>query len=130
MMDQGQMNVGPLLIARGTASSAPASCPRSPSGEHTWCQGYSELNAGSDLASHLRTEARIEGDEFVINGQKIWSSVAFDATHVRAGAYRQDGEEAGGISFVMIDMRQPALPCGPSATSLDTKNCARCSWTT
>lgn len=113
VMDQGLMNIGPLLIARGTDEQRRYFLPRILSGEHTWCQGYSEPNAGSDLAS-LRTEARIEGDEFIINGQKIWTSVAFDATHMFA-LVRTDKtvKKQAGISFVMIDMRQPGVTVRP-----------------
>ncbi len=113
VMDQGLMNIGPLLIARGTDEQRRRFLPKILSGEHTWCQGYSEPNAGSDLAS-LRTEARIEGDEFVINGQKIWTSVAFDATHMFA-LVRTDKtvKKQAGISFVMIDMRQSGVTVRP-----------------
>lgn len=113
VMDQGLMNIGPLLIARGTDEQRRRFLPKILSGEHTWCQGYSEPNAGSDLAS-LRTEARIEGDEFVINGQKIWTSVAFDASHMFA-LVRTDKtvKKQAGISFVLIDMRQPGVTVRP-----------------
>lgn len=113
VMDQGLMNLGPVLIARGTPEQRARFLPKILSGEHTWCQGYSEPNAGSDLAS-LRTEARIEGDDFVINGQKIWTSVAFDATHMFA-LVRTDKtvKKQAGISFVMIDLRQPGVTVRP-----------------
>lgn len=113
VMDQGLMNLGPVLIARGTDEQRRRFLPRILAGEHTWCQGYSEPNAGSDLAS-LRTEARIDGDEFVINGQKIWTSVAFDATHMFA-LVRTDKtvRKQAGISFVMIDLRQPGVTVRP-----------------
>lgn len=113
VMDQGLMNIGPLLIARGTDEQRRRFLPKILSGEHTWCQGYSEPNAGSDLAS-LRTEARIEGDEFVINGSKIWTSVAFDASHMFA-LVRTDKtvKKQAGISFVLIDMRQPGVKVRP-----------------
>ena len=113
VMDQGLMNLGPVLIARGTDEQRQRFLPKILSGEHLWCQGYSEPNAGSDLAS-LRTEARIEGEEFVINGQKIWTSVAFDANHMFA-LVRTDKtvKKQAGISFVMIDMRQPGVTVRP-----------------
>lgn len=113
VMDQGLMNLGPVLIARGSEAQRRKFLPRILSGEHLWCQGYSEPNAGSDLAS-LRTEARLEGDEFVINGQKIWTSVAFDATHMFA-LVRTDKtvKKQAGISFVMIDMNQPGVTVRP-----------------
>ena len=113
VMDQGLMNLGPVLIARGNDEQRRRFLPRILSGEHLWCQGYSEPNAGSDLAS-LRTEARIDGDEFVINGQKIWTSVAFDANHMFA-LVRTDKnvKKQAGISFVMIDLRQPGVTVRP-----------------
>src|SRR5574337_807734 len=113
VMDQGLMNLGPVLIARGTDEQRRRFLPAILSGEHTWCQGYSEPNAGSDLAS-LRTEARIDGDQFVINGSKIWTSVAFDANHMFA-LVRTDKtvKKQAGISFVMIDMRQPGVTVRP-----------------
>jgi len=113
VMDQGLMNLGPVLIARGNDEQRRRFLPKILAGEHLWCQGYSEPNAGSDLAS-LRTEARIEGDEFVINGQKIWTSVAFDATHMFA-LVRTDKtvKKQAGISFVMIDMRQSGVKVRP-----------------
>jgi alkylation response protein AidB-like acyl-CoA dehydrogenase len=108
VMDQGLMNIGPLLIARGTDEQRRRFLPQILSAS-TLVPGYSEPNAGSDLAS-LRTEARIEGDEFVINGSKIWTSVAFDASHMFA-LVRTDKtvKKQAGISFVMIDMRQPGV---------------------
>jgi alkylation response protein AidB-like acyl-CoA dehydrogenase len=113
VMDQGLMNIGPLLIAHGNDEQRRRFLPKIISGEHLWCQGYSEPNAGSDLAS-LRTEARLEGDEFIINGQKIWTSVAFDANHMFA-LVRTDKtvKKQAGISFLLIDMRQPGITVRP-----------------
>ena len=113
VMDQGLMNIGPLLIAHGTDEQRKRLLPKIVAGEHLWCQGYSEPNAGSDLAS-LRTEARLEGDEFVINGQKIWTSVAFDATHMFA-LVRTDKtvKKQAGISFLLIEMQQPGITVRP-----------------
>jgi hypothetical protein len=113
VMDQGLMNLGPVLIARGTDEQRKRFLPKILAGEHLWCQGYSEPNAGSDLAS-VRTEAVLEGDEFVINGHKIWTSVAFDANHMFA-LVRTDKtvKKQAGISFVLIDMRQPGVTVRP-----------------
>lgn len=113
LIDQGLMNLGPVLIARGTEEQRQRFLPKILSGEHLWCQGYSEPNAGSDLAS-LRTEARLEGDEFVVNGHKIWTSVAFDANHMFA-LVRTDKtvKKQAGISFLMIDLRQPGVTVRP-----------------
>ncbi len=113
VMDQGIMNLGPVLIARGTQAQREKYLPKILSGEHLWCQGYSEPNAGSDLAS-LRTEARIEDGRFVINGHKIWTSMAFQANHLFA-LVRTDKtvKKQAGISFVMIDMNQPGVTVRP-----------------
>lgn len=113
VMDQGLMNLGPVLIARGSDEQRGYFLPKILSGEHLWCQGYSEPNAGSDLAS-LRTEARLDGDEFIVNGHKIWTSVAFDANHMFA-LVRTDKsvKKQAGISFLMIDMRQPGVTVRP-----------------
>lgn len=113
VMDQGLMNLGPVLIARGTDAQRRRYLPKILAGEHLWCQGYSEPNAGSDLAS-LRTEALLYGDDFVINGHKIWTSVAFDATHMFA-LVRTDKtvKKQEGISFLMIDLSQPGVTVRP-----------------
>lgn len=110
---QGPINVGPLLIAHGTEEQKAHYLPKILSGEHRWCQGYSEPNAGSDLAS-LRTEAVLDGDEFIINGSKTWTSMAFDATHIYA-LVRTDKtvKKQQGISFLLIDMDQPGVKVRP-----------------
>lgn len=113
LLDQALTNLGSILIARGTQSQREHYLPKILSGEHVWCQGYSEPNAGSDLAS-LRTEARQEGDWFIINGQKIWTSMAFDATHMFA-LVRTDksARKQAGISFLMFPMDQPGVTVRP-----------------
>jgi alkylation response protein AidB-like acyl-CoA dehydrogenase len=111
--DQGINQVAPVLIARGTEDQKRNYLPRIMSGEHVWCQGYSEPNAGSDLAG-LRTEARLEGDDFIINGQKIWTSMAHDATHMYT-LVRTDKEakKQSGISFLLVDLHQPGVTVRP-----------------
>jgi alkylation response protein AidB-like acyl-CoA dehydrogenase len=73
--DQGITQVGPILMKYGTDAQKSYYLPRTASGEIIWAQGYSEPGAGSDLAN-LQTSAVPDGDEFVINGQKIWTSFA------------------------------------------------------
>ncbi|MBG6120021.1 MULTISPECIES: acyl-CoA dehydrogenase family protein [unclassified Sphingobium] len=115
-MEQGVLLAGPALIARGTQEQRDYFLPRILSGEHLWCQGYSEPGAGSDLAG-LRTEARIEGDEFVISGHKVWTSGALDANYIYVLA-RTDKSvpKQKGISFILVDMKQPGFTVRPIPT--------------
>ena len=103
--DQGVVQLGPMLIRFGTEEQRKTLLPGMRKYETIWCQGYSEPNAGSDLAS-LTTEAVLDGDEFIINGRKIWTSVAFDATHMYLLA-RTDkkAKKQEGITFLLLDMK-------------------------
>jgi alkylation response protein AidB-like acyl-CoA dehydrogenase len=111
--DQGIVNLGPVLLRFGTPEQQREYLPKILSGEHIWCQGYSEPNAGSDLAS-LRTEAVLDGDEFVVNGQKIWTTLAQDATHIFA-LVRTDKsvKKQAGISFLLVDLSSPGVTVRP-----------------
>lgn len=111
--DQGIINLGPVLIKHGTPEQKAYYLPRILSGEDIWCQGYSEPNAGSDLAS-LRTEAVRDGDHFIVNGQKIWTTLAHDATHIFA-LVRTDKtvKQQAGISFLLIDLKSPGITVRP-----------------
>jgi 3-oxochol-4-en-24-oyl-CoA dehydrogenase len=113
MPDQGLINLGPVLIQHGTPEQQRHWLPRIISGEHIWCQGYSEPNAGSDLAS-LRTEAVPDGDDFVVNGQKIWTTLAQDATHIFL-LVRTDKtvKKQAGISFLLADLKTPGITVRP-----------------
>ena len=104
----GLNNVGPALIAFGT-SQQQASLPKILSTEELWCQGFSEPEAGSDLAS-LRTRAIPNGDEFIVNGQKIWTSEGTQATHCLLLA-RTDpaAPKHEGISAFTVDMSSPGI---------------------
>jgi alkylation response protein AidB-like acyl-CoA dehydrogenase len=114
--DQGIINLGPLLIKHGTEQQRAYYLPRILSAEHIWCQGYSEPNAGSDLAS-LRTTAALDGDEYVVNGQKIWTTWAYDATHIFALVRTDAGvAKQAGISFLMLDLAQPGITVRPIET--------------
>ena len=111
--DQGITQVGPILMRFGTEEQKSHYLPRTLSGEYIWCQGYSEPDAGSDLAS-LRTAAVLEGDHFVVNGQKIWTSLADDATHIYL-LVRTDAtvKKQEGISFLLVDLRTPGITLRP-----------------
>jgi alkylation response protein AidB-like acyl-CoA dehydrogenase len=111
--DHGILMVGPVLMKFGTAAQRLAYLPKILTCEHIWCQGYSEPNAGSDLAS-LRTRAVRDGDEFVITGQKIWTTLAQDATHMFVLARTDpDAKKQEGISFLLIDMHAPGVTVRP-----------------
>jgi alkylation response protein AidB-like acyl-CoA dehydrogenase len=118
--DQGIVMIGPLLIQHGTPQQQQRFLPRILSGEHVWCQGYSEPNAGSDLAG-LRTEAvagrDAAGEHFIVNGQKIWTTLAQDANHIFM-LVRTDKEakKQEGISFLLCDLRTPGITIRPIRT--------------
>jgi 3-oxochol-4-en-24-oyl-CoA dehydrogenase len=111
--DQGLINLGPVLIQHGTSQQQREWLPKIISGEHVWCQGYSEPNAGSDLAS-LRTEAVADGEHFIVNGQKIWTTLAQDATHIFL-LVRTDKtvKKQAGISFLLADLKTPGITVRP-----------------
>ena len=112
--DMGIIMVGPLLLKHGTDAQRAHYLPKILAGEQIWCQGYSEPNAGSDLAS-LRCEAVPDGDDFVVNGQKIWTTLAQDATHIFL-LVRTDktAKKQKGISFLLADMQTPGITVRPS----------------
>lgn len=114
--DHGIVMVGPLLIQHGTKAQQEYFLPRILSGEHIWCQGYSEPNAGSDLAA-LRTEAVEDGDFYVINGQKTWTTLAQDANWIFL-LVRTDktAKKQEGISFLLVPMDSPGITVRPIIT--------------
>jgi len=111
--DHGIMFLGPLLIKYGSEAQKEFFLPKIISGEHVWCQGYSEPNAGSDLAS-IRTEAVLDGNEWVVNGQKTWTTLARDADWIFC-LVRTDKEakKQEGISFLLIPMDTPGVSTRP-----------------
>lgn len=113
IIDLGETQLGPTIIKMGSPEQSEYYLPRILNCEHVWCQGYSEPNAGSDLAS-LRTSAELDGDEFVVNGQKIWTTHANDSTHiftlVRTGKFEKKQQ---GISFLLIDLDTPGISIRP-----------------
>jgi alkylation response protein AidB-like acyl-CoA dehydrogenase len=114
--DHGLTMVGPTLIQVGSEEQKRQYLPKILSGENIWAQGYSEPNAGSDLAS-LRTEAVIEGDSLVVSGQKIWSTLAQDATNLYV-LVRTDKsvKKQEGITFVVMDAKLPGITIRPIMT--------------
>jgi len=109
----GLAMIGPTLLEFGTAEQKQRHLPRIVSGEVRWCQGYSEPGSGSDLAS-LRTRAVLEGDHFVINGQKIWTSGADHADWMFCLVRTDpDAPKHDGISFVLLEMKQPGVTIKP-----------------
>ena len=111
--DQGITQVGPIIMKYGTDAQKDYYLPRTRSGEIIWCQGYSEPNAGSDLAN-LQTSAVLDGEQFVVNGQKIWTTLAHDSTHIYL-LVRTDKEakKQKGISFLLVDLQTPGITIRP-----------------
>jgi alkylation response protein AidB-like acyl-CoA dehydrogenase len=107
--DHGISLTGPLLIHHGSEAQKAEFLPKIISGEHIWCQGYSEPNAGSDLAS-LRTSAVLDGDAFVVNGQKIWTTLAHCANWIFVLVRTdRDAKPQKGISVLLVDMTSPGV---------------------
>jgi alkylation response protein AidB-like acyl-CoA dehydrogenase len=103
----------PTLLEWGTPAQKEAFVRKTILGEIKWAQGYSEPGAGSDLAS-LRTRAELKGDEWVINGQKVWSSFAAEADYTFALIRTEpDAPKHKGISYLLIDLRQPGVTVRP-----------------
>lgn len=104
---------GPMLIGHGTDAQKARYLPRILSGEDIWCQGYSEPGSGSDLAS-LKTAAVADGDDYVVNGSKIWTSYAQHANMMFALVRTStEGKKQEGISFLLIDMTSPGILVRP-----------------
>ncbi|MDA0789665.1 MAG: acyl-CoA dehydrogenase family protein [Proteobacteria bacterium] len=109
----GLTMIGPTLLEFGTPEQKQRHLPGICDGTVTWCQGYSEPGAGSDLAS-LSTRAELQGDRFIINGQKIWTSGAQYADWMFALVRTDfDVPKHDGISFVLLDMHQPGVSVKP-----------------
>ncbi len=106
--------LGPVLIQFGTDEQKKRFLPRAANLDDWWCQGFSEPGAGSDLAS-LKTAAKRDGDHYVVNGQKIWTSTAHHADWcfvlVRTNPNAAKRQE--GISFLLVDMKTPGITVRP-----------------
>jgi len=108
----GVMMFGPTLLEYGTEEQKKKHIPPICRGEIRWCQGYSEPNAGSDLAS-LQTWAENKGDHYVVNGQKTWTSGGQWADWCFALVRTDRSKKQGGISFLLIDMTSPGVDRKP-----------------
>lgn len=112
-LSMGIIMLGPVLMAFGTPEQKEKYLPAIKNCEDWWCQGYSEPGAGSDLAS-LKTQAVLDGDEYVVNGSKIWTTYAHYANRcfclVRTD---NDCKPQAGISFLLIDMDSPGVEVRP-----------------
>jgi alkylation response protein AidB-like acyl-CoA dehydrogenase len=112
----GVTMVGPVIIAFGDAAQKRHYLPRILASEDWWCQGYSESEAGSDLAG-LKTRAVLDGAHYIVNGSKTWTTYAQYADLmfclVRTGG---EGKKQEGISFLLIDMRSPGVAVHPIVT--------------
>ncbi len=113
LFNMGIRHLGPILMARGTRAQQERYLPRILSGEHIWCQGYSEPQAGSDLAS-LRLKAERRGNDYVLNGTKLWTTGAHFATHMFCLVRTSEaGPKQQGITFLLLDMDSEGIDVKP-----------------
>lgn len=104
---------GPTILAFGTEEQKARFLPGIAAGTQIWCQGYSEPNAGSDLAN-VRTKARLEGNEWVVNGQKVWTSLAHFSDWIFVVARSVEGSKGPkGLTFLMMELNQPGIEVRP-----------------
>ncbi len=113
LVGMGLSMIGPALLEFGTDEQKAEHLPKITDGSIWWCQGYSEPNSGSDLAS-LQTSAVLDGDEYIINGQKVWTSGADNADWIFC-LVRTDKEapKHNGITFILFNMDQPGVTVKP-----------------
>ncbi|MDB5484733.1 MAG: acyl-CoA dehydrogenase [Tardiphaga sp.] len=112
----GTKMVGPVIIGFGTDAQKNYYLPRILAGDDVWCQGYSEPGSGSDLSS-LKTRAVRDGDHYVVNGTKIWTTHAHHANRMFALVRTsEEPRQQEGISFILIDMKSPGVTIRPILT--------------
>ncbi len=114
LMGMGLSMIGPTLLVHGSEAQKREYLPKIISGEHRWCQGFSEPGAGSDLAS-LRTAAKLEpdGEHYIINGSKIWTSGAQFANWIFMLVRTDETTKHNGITFILVDMKTPGIEVKP-----------------
>ncbi len=118
---QGLELIGPIIFTYGSQALKDHYLPGIIQADDWWCQGYSEPNAGSDLAS-LRTRAVRDGDDYVLNGQKAWTSYGHVASHCFVLARTsEEPKRQQGISLLLVDMKTPGITIRPVAT-MDEKH--------
>jgi alkylation response protein AidB-like acyl-CoA dehydrogenase len=109
----GLFMAGPTIIAHGTQEQKQRYLKPLLRGDEIWCQGFSEPNSGSDLAS-LRTRAVVDGDDFVINGQKVWTTLAHVARWCILLTRTESVEVAhSGLTYIIVDMQSPGIEVKP-----------------
>ncbi len=112
----GLRMLAPVIFRYGTDAQKREYLPKMLTGEHYWCQGYSEPGSGSDLSS-LRTKAVKDGDDYIVNGTKIWTTHAQFADHIFCLVRTNDsGKPQAGITFLLIDMASPGIKIEPIYT--------------
>ncbi len=122
-MDLGMIMAAPMIMEFGTPEQKERYLPKMLNAEEMWCQGFSEPNAGSDLAA-LATTAVLDGDHYILNGQKIWTSNGQESDWmfllVRSDATSKKKQE--GISFLLMDMKSPGITLHPIHQITDSSN--------
>ncbi|MEZ5997854.1 MAG: acyl-CoA dehydrogenase family protein [Hyphomonas sp.] len=113
LMNSGVRTIGPLITAEGTEEQKARYLPAILKGEHEWCQGFSEPQAGSDLSA-LSLKAERDGDEFILTGSKLWTSFANYATHMFLLARCEpDSKGNKGLVFLLVEMDRPGIDVRP-----------------
>jgi acyl-CoA dehydrogenase len=113
LINAGIRSIGPLLIEMGAPKQQERYLPPILSGDELWCQGFSEPGAGSDLTA-ITSQGRVEGNQLILNGQKIWTTAAHLAQLMFA-LFRTDPQSRGsaGLTFVLLDMSTPGVSVRP-----------------